>query len=320
VAAVVALVPYLIRRRAVLRAGAALVGVFLVAAALTAEVAADRSSRGTSTMFYENLPKPLDWVHDATGGERSVLIGTAIADPNGIWLTQFFNPNLWYLASLDATAPSPGPNDTLDVVDADGLLAQQYPDARFALVDRKVRIVGKVIRRTTYQTLYRIDRPLRLADASYGITGDGWTLGDAERKASGKFFQFTAPNPGPGAIRVVASRMAWGGEDVPGQVTISVSRLHWEGPHDAQQGRLVEEPPFAVERLTIHTRQVVEYVIPVPGPPFVVNVTVEPTFSPAEFGLGDTRQLGIQPAFEYLPDVNPGRVVKRELNPPAIPE
>jgi len=320
VAAVVALVPYLIRSRAVLRVGAALVGVFLVAAALTAEVAADRSSRGTSTMFYENLPKPLDWVHEATGGERSVLIGTAIADPNGIWLTQFFNPNLWYLASLDATAPSPGPNDTLDIVDAGGLLAQQYPDARFALVDRKVRIAGKVIRRTTYQTLYRIDRPLRLADTSYGITGDGWILGDAERKASGKFFQFTAPSPGPGAIRVVASRIAWGGEDVPGQVTISVSRLHWEGPHNAQEGRLVEEPPLAVERLTIHTRQAVEYVIPVPGPPFVVNVTVEPTFSPAEFGLGDTRQLGIQPAFEYLPDVHPGRVVKRELNPPAIPE
>ena len=121
-------------------------------------------------------------------------------------------------------------------------------------------------------------------------------------------------------IRVVASRAAWGGEDVPGNVTIRVSPIRWEGPHDFSDGKMVEGTPFALERLTIHTRQIVEYLIPVPGPPFVVDVTVEPTFSPADFGLGDSRQLGIQPSFEYLPNFRLNRVLERELNPPAIPE
>ena len=318
--ALVALAPYVVRSRRVWRVGAVLLAFSLVGLPLTAEIAADRSARGTSTMFAENLPKPYDWVYEATGGKRGVLIGTAIADPNGIWLTQFFNPNLYYLASLDGTAPAPGPNDSLDVVDDDGLVYQQYPDAEYALVDNKVTIEGTVVRRTTYQTLYRIATPLRLAQASYGVSGDGWMLGDAEKRATGRYYQFSSPESGPGVIRVVASRAAWGGEDVPGNVTIRVSPIRWEGPHDFSDGKMVEGTPFALERLTIHTRQIVEYLIPVPGPPFVVDVTVEPTFSPADFGLGDSRQLGIQPSFEYLPNFRLNRVLERELNPPAIPE
>ena len=126
------------RRRRALAVGAAVLGIFTVAFAFTGEVAADRSSRGTSTLFYENLPKPLDWIDESTGGARTVLVGTAIADPNGIWLTQFFNPNVWYLASMDGSAPPPGPNDTIDIVASNGRFAQQYPDAPFAVADNKV--------------------------------------------------------------------------------------------------------------------------------------------------------------------------------------
>lgn len=318
--AIVALAPYVVRSGRVRRAGAVLLAVPLVGLPLTAEIAADRSARGTSTLSAENLPKPYDWVYEGTGGRRGVLIGAAISNPNGIWLTQFFNPNLYYLTSLDGTAPGPGPNGSLDVVGDDGLVYQQYPGAEYAVVDNKVAIEGTVLRRTTYQTLYRIEPPLRLARASYGVSGDGWILGDAEKRAAAKYYQFSSPEPGPGVIRVVASRAAWGGGDVPGNVQISVSPIRWDGPHNFGEGRMVEGPPFAVERLEIHTRQIVEYLIPVPGPPFVVEVTVEPTFSPADFGLGDSRQLGIQPSFDYMPNFRLDRVLVRELNPPAIPE
>lgn len=317
---VVALLPYLVRSRAALRLGSAVLGVLFVAGALTAEVAADRSSRGSSTMFAANLPKPYDWVHEATGGARSVLVGIAIADPNGIYLTQFFNPNLLYLASLDATAPLPGPNVTPDIVGSDGLLAPGFRDARYAVVDNKVRIAGRVIRRTKYQTLYEIDHPLRLTDASYGVSGDGWIVGAGDGPANGRYYQFAASRPGPGAVKVTVSRAAWGGEDVPGNIEIRVAPIRWVGPHDIHQGKLVEGAPYAVERLTIHTRQIVEYTIPVSGPPFVVDITVEPTFSPADFGLGDTRRLGVQPGFEYVPGLELSRVVRREVNPPAIPQ
>jgi hypothetical protein len=303
------------RNRTAVRAIAAALGVVLVAGTLTAEVAADRSSRGTSAMFAANLPKPFDWVWKGARGKRTILIGTAIADPNGIWLTQFFNPNAYYLATLDSLAPPPGPNSTLDVVDSDGLTQQQFPDAPFAVVDNKVKIVGEVVRPTTYQTLYRIAEPLRLQQASYGVMSDGWMGSEA------RYFQYSSPKPGAGVVRVTISRAAWGGTDVPGRVTFTVSPIRWQGPHDYFKGKLIVERPVAVEALTIHTRQIVRYDIPVDaGPPFVVEVKVSPTFSPADFGGGDGRKLGVQPGFEWQPGRRLDHVVQTELNPRAEPD
>ncbi len=314
VALVVSLVFRFVSNRTAVRVGAVALGIAMVAGTLAGEIAGSRSSNGSSAMFAANLPKPFDWVWEATGGERTILIGTAIADPNGIWLTQFFNPNAYYFATLDSVAPPPGPNSTLDVVGDDGLVAQQFPDAPYAVVDNKARIVGDVIRKTEHQTLYRVDQPLRIASASYGVMSDGWMSSHA------RYFQFSSPQKGPGVIEVTISRAAWGGEDVPGFTLVSVSPLHWEGPHDYMKGRLVTDPPIAVEAELIHSRQIVRYWIPTDGPPFVVNVSVAPTFSPADFGGGDGRQLGVQPTFRYLPDFSLDRVVKRELNPPARPE
>jgi hypothetical protein len=310
VSALVALGLYLIRDRRAARYVATALGVLVVGGALTAEVAADRSSRGASTMFAENLPKPYDWVHEATGGARSLLVGTAIADPNGIWLTQFFNPNLWYLASLDSTAPPPGPNTTPRVVDATGRLDPQFDDAAYAVVDNKAEIAGEVLRRTTYQTLYAIDRPLRLTKASYGVMGDGWMSDRAV------FYQFFSPEPGPGAVRVTASRAAWGGPDAPGEVTIRVSTLAPDAESDPATGEFPTDEVLAEESFTIHSRQIVQYLIPTPGPPFEVEITVDPTFSPVDYGGGDVRKLGVQPEVEYLPGIELNRVLERELNPP----
>jgi hypothetical protein len=38
-----------------------------------------------------------------------------------------------------------------------------------------------------------------------------------------------------------------------------------------------------------------------PPAPFEARVTVSPTFSPADFGQGDTRQLGAQLGFDFRP-------------------
>ena len=314
VSAAIALAPYVVRRRRALRVGAVALAVSITGAALAAEVAADRSSRGASTLLASNLPKPLDWAYEATGGARSVLVATAVNDANGIWLTEFFNPNLYYLTSLDSTAPAPGPNWTLYIAGPDGRLGPEFPDARYAVVDNKAKIVGKVVRRTTYQTLYRIEPPLRLAQSSYGVMGDGWMGNFA------KYYQLWAPKPGPGVLKVIASRAAWGGEDVPGHVTITVARVLPKPTSDTSEGRILEGRPFAEERFTIHTREIVEYLIPVPGVPFVVTVTVDPTFAPSDYGGGDSRQLGIQPGFEYIPGRTLSHVRRIELEPPAIPQ
>jgi hypothetical protein len=53
--------------------------------------------------------------------------------------------------------------------------------------------------------------------------------------------------------------------------------------------------------IVIHSGQDRKLEIPVPAPPFQVALTVQPTFSPSEFGATDTRQLGAQITFTYRP-------------------
>jgi hypothetical protein len=52
--------------------------------------------------------------------------------------------------------------------------------------------------------------------------------------------------------------------------------------------------PAAAKTVVLHSggRRVV--VLTAPPPPYRVDVDVTPTFSPADYGLADTRQLGAQ--------------------------
>jgi hypothetical protein len=296
-AAVVALAPLAVRNARARRLGACVLGSLMVAGTLTAEVAADRASKSFWAPLAENLPKPLDWVDEATSGERSVIIAAAVKDARGIWLTQFFNPGAWYLASVDATAPEPGPNVTLDIVDDDGHVAQTFPDAPYALVDNKLGVLGEVVRRTDTQTLYRIAPPLRLTHLAKYVSSDGWIEDtDGDGVAVGEYWQYSHADPGPGVVEVSTSRAG-----PPGKVEIVVSPVRWVGPHAFDQGEMVRGEPYAQLVVDIDTERPVRYRIPVPGPPFVVDVRAWPTFSPADFGGLDRRELGVQPGFEYVP-------------------
>jgi hypothetical protein len=55
--------------------------------------------------------------------------------------------------------------------------------------------------------------------------------------------------------------------------------------------------PTATREWTVHSGQTRTFDLPVPRAPFRVEVRVSPTFSPAQYGQGDTRQLGVQLAF-----------------------
>jgi hypothetical protein len=41
------------------------------------------------------------------------------------------------------------------------------------------------------------------------------------------------------------------------------------------------------------------FVLPTPRPPFRVEISVSPTFSPHDYGESDMRQLGVQASFEF---------------------
>jgi len=52
---------------------------------------------------------------------------------------------------------------------------------------------------------------------------------------------------------------------------------------------------------TIHSGASRTFHPPTPPPPFRATVHVAPTFSPADYGLSDTRQIGAWITFNFVP-------------------
>jgi len=85
---------------------------------------------------------------------------------------------------------------------------------------------------------------------------------------------------------VTLARTAWTGKDVPGRVRIELAPLGG--------GK-----PLELRTWVIHSGASRTFTLPAPRRRFQVTVHIEPTFSPSQFGLPDTRQLGAQVSFAY---------------------
>jgi hypothetical protein len=152
------------------------------------------------------------------------------------------------------------------------------PATPFVLT-RVVGIAGQVLERRSLGSLVRVEPPPRLAFSTEGIYPDGWS---GERAV---YRRYVGP-PRPGTVIVTLSRRAWTGPDVPGSIVLSAGRLG---------------DPRPVGGIVIHSGQEQDISLAVPRPPFEVSIEVGPTFSPADFGQADTRQLGAQVRFTYRP-------------------
>jgi hypothetical protein len=258
--------------------------VLVLAWNLAGEISAGRASRATANSFIDNLPRPVTWLDEADQGQPALYLGQQIADADGIWETEFWNQSLKKVWSLDGTAPGPGPTQTPDLVTATGILAPQ-PTERYVMADAGVDLVGTVVARASHWRLYRLNGPLRLADAVTGIFADGW-----QGKESA-FSQY-ASTGGRRRIAVSVGRLGWNGPDKPGRVVITVGHLMIGPDHQPHMGLVTD-----VRRWTAHSHIQKTFSIPAPPPPFRVEVTVSPTFSPGEFGASDRRQLGVQTSY-----------------------
>src|SRR5262249_43979082 len=83
---------------------------------LPGELAFASASNRFADGFVDNIRRPFTWVDDATSGKPTLYIGQQMADPNGEWLLEFWNPHsmIGRVWSLDGTAPGPGPTLTPD--------------------------------------------------------------------------------------------------------------------------------------------------------------------------------------------------------------
>jgi hypothetical protein len=271
------------------------IGAFAAAAVfawtLTAEIYAARGFNTQAEQLFAHLPQPPDWVDQASGGEPSMYFGQAIDDANGIYLIEFWNRTMKKVWSLDGTAPGPGPTLSPDLASPDGTLTPS-PEIKWVVAENDVKIVGEKIGepRGSLQ-LYRTDGTLRLESAIGGILGDGWMSSTAS------FTQYAAPEGRTrGFVKVFLSRSGWCGTDVPGKVTVTVGSVVVER----------KQPALGEVRTTregvLHACQGLPFLIRVQVP-FRVEVTIEPTFSPAKLDprSSDLRELGAQPSFEFIP-------------------
>jgi hypothetical protein len=126
-----------------------------------------------------------------------------------------------------------------------------------------------------------------VVSTSAGVYADGW-MGTAAT-----YDRYEGPG---GTLVVSLSRKNWDGPDKPGAVRIEVGPLE-RGPDGAPRlGR-----PTAVRTWTIHSGSIRRFLLPTPKAPFRAEVHIEPTFSPADYGGPDTRQLGAQVTFGFKP-------------------
>jgi FtsH-binding integral membrane protein len=257
---------------------------------LTAEVYAAAGERDLSQQFGRYLPKPYDWVEQATGGSPVVVLGQRISDGTGVWLTEFFNPSIRKMWSLDGTAKGPGPILTPDLEAPDGTLTPP-PETDYALALNGVELQATEVERRGSDVLYRLDgRPLQLKDAVVGVERDGWITGSSEEKiARASYTRYDVSKDPPGFAIVKLSRVEWCGGDVPGKATIRIGPVTI-GPD--------KQPAIAnvtgTQTKIVHQCVVTPFLLAAPRVPWRVEVTIEPTFSPHDLvpSHSDRRQLG----------------------------
>jgi hypothetical protein len=233
-----------------------------------------------------------NWVDDAVGtsGEVGFVYGSSVSvNPHLLWQTEFWNRSVRRVYPLETDPTAAYSRDELKV-DADGRLTPKGAGSAatepYVLADPGLGIVGDVIARPGPLALIRVSRPLRVGSSVNGVHPDGW---------SGPSASLTQYMPLPASsrrMRVRVSRAGWTGQDVPSRVAIAV------GPVKMTEGGPTLARTTATREWVVHSGLTRTFDIPVPPAPFRIEVTVSPTFSPAQFGQADARQLGVQLAFE----------------------
>ncbi len=277
------------------RAGVAVVAVLAATTLVwtaTAEVYAAHGESLFAQRFYDTLPKPANWLDLQADGSPVIFLGQAVSDPNPVHLLEFWNRAVTGVWSLDGSAPSPRVTLTPNLVRSDGTLTP--PQTDYVLTVPGVDIAGRRIGAPVggYQLVRLPNRQLRLRTASTGIAPDGWMSGFST------YARYDVKPGEKGTIRVRLSREGWGGKDRPGNVTVRVGTLAVNDNGQPKIDRLVDE-----QTSRIHSLQVREFVLPTPDQPWLVEVSIDPTFSPKELDpkKSDPRQLGAVVTYSYVP-------------------
>lgn len=273
-------------------AGAAAVAV--VAWGMTGEVYAAQGERDFSERVDHNLPKPYEWVDDATHGRSVVVLGQQISDPTNIELTEFFNRSIRKMWSLDGTAIEVGsPILTPDLNAVDGTLTPT-PGTDYALTVNGVTLQAPIVDSRKNAILYRIDgRPLQLRDALVGRESDGWMIGSSEDPvARASYTRFDVSEDEPGLAVVKLSRLGWcprKGLRGVGKATVKIGPVGIGPDKQPRIEQVTETRTFDVPDCQSNGAT-----LGPPNVPWRMEITVAPTFRPIDIdpSKSESRRLG----------------------------
>jgi len=257
---------------------AALLGAWL----LTGEVYATVTDEQAANAAAARLPPPRGWVDAATHGAHVTVLGEAMnLDPTVLWLTEFWNRSIDRVASVDETAPGPGPTFVPKLVSADGALGD-YTGDPYTLAGGGVVLDAPVRASLDGYTLYATPHGWRLEEAEEGVDSDGWQLASA-------LYTYFAPG-GPGTLRIDLSRTAYRGAGPAGRVTVELGTVRLAPDGEPAIGRVL-----AVLHRSVPNGSEVSVELPLASTPVTLEVSVAPrTLIHAP---NDPRALGVQVAF-----------------------
>jgi hypothetical protein len=238
-------------------------------------------------------PAQLNWI-DSTlpkGASTGVIYGST-ADPfseaQRMWQAEFWNRDVKGVYDL-TPAPAAFSSTPIAIDPLSGKLVTQdkkpYP-YRYALAASGLALSGRVVASKPPWALYEVRKPLKLSRVVEGVYPDGWM---------GSSASLTEHSGSPGRLSIGLSREAWRGPLPPAHVAIGVGK-----PVLGADGKLTVPRPLA-RRSFILDRKARTVSVPVPKPPYLVEIRLEPTFSPADYGQADTRDLGAQVSFGRPP-------------------
>jgi hypothetical protein len=286
---------------------AASAAVVVVAWGLTGQVYAAAGERHFSQFLDSGLPKPNDWVERATQGGSVVVIGQQITDATNIWLTEFFNPAVKKMWSLDGTAQEVGgPILTPDLEEVDGTLTPS-PGTDYALSVNDVKLQAPIVARRPDGVLYRIDgKPLQLQEALVGRQTDGWMVGTSDDPdvAQASYTRYDVSKDEPGFAAVRLTRIGWcpkPGLRQTGHVTVRIGPVGIGPDKQPRIDHVTETRHFNVRDchgngITL-TPPVVPWRMELEVSPTFVPKDVDPTSSESRHLGAVIQQAGFQPLF-----------------------
>jgi hypothetical protein len=252
------------------------IALFLVFSSVTVLKAWQGQARATHDSQGTN---DLSWIDKTIGsGADAAFLFTPdfLADPHPLLQSEFWNRSVRRVLLLDAGDPNGYPAIPTTLNGAGRLVAARGTrQPKYVVTAPGVDIDGKLLASTPRLALYRVSSPLRLDDRSSGLTADGWTGADAT---------YTRYLPGAKVVIVDLSRPEL--PAAPSSVQVALASKGATVAHRAWLARSDSEKTFRFRA---------------PPAPFSVRINVTPTFSPSQFGIADTRQLGVRAKVTALP-------------------